>query len=1254
MHQAVRLTKKAFTWGVVATTLMWSLGVAALPLSAKAVTLSAGTLIKGSLPAVYYYASNGKRYVFPNEKTYKTWYADFSGVQVISDADLATVSIGGNVTYRSGTRLVKIQSDPKTYAVEPGGKLRWVTSESVVSALWGSTWNQRIDDVSDAFFTNYASGTDLSTNAYPKGSLVKTAASPDVWYIDGTSKRKVLAAGMTGNKFMDKFIVTVAASMETWLSGLTAGTDISAGEPTLTDVAQLASGTTPTGPAGSGLTMAAASDNPAGATIVTDTVDGAQALIGMLKLRFTASADGAVQVNTVKISRAGISADADIQNSYLYDGDGFGKQLAKSNSVATSKITFSSSGGLFTVPAGGSKDVFVRLDLGTNVTSGKTISFTAAAADVTPSSSATTVSGSASGATFTVASVTDLGQLEMANVNPTAAGTVDPQDNYELWRFKFDANDQTLLVKSVKVTNAGSIGASDVQNFKIMDGATQLGATVATLSSNTATFDLSSMTGGGLKMTAGQTKQLSLRGDIKSGTNRTYRFSIRDSTDVQAYDTNYNVYTIPVKDAQETFAVIEPNSSGTAVDTTISTGKLTIQKASDSPSTNVPDGATNVLLAKFNFTAAGEDVKVTSLTANCSMTTTTDDLVNTKMIFDGAQVGTTDATANCDGAEDIAFTFGNSFVVPAGSTKALEVRADLTNSTIDANDTILINLEAGSSNAEGRVSLTSISSSASSGNTVTVKGGALVTSEDGSFTDRTASNPTGVLGAQGTNIGQFVVTGGGEDSDITQVVLTDDVAGTAHMASTFQNLKLWQGTTQIGSTVGTLTSTDNTTYTFTPSSPVRVTAGGTVVFKITADIQTGGTILTADGVIYPSKVSASGVTTGTDTSDSNGTNAELQNVHIVSNGNLAVYPDSAKPIAQTFVLGDTGKELARFKLEADVNEDINVTRIAVSDIITGGGDITASGTLKNLKLVDAQSGTQYGGTVASLDTTAATGSTIAPVAIFDNISNLTVPRSGSRIIKVVSDFTSYVDGGLSSSTHQLALMPNIHGQIGTVGASDSSSTATADRSITATGKDSGFSISGTWLDYNASSVNNVADVFVKASTMDIFRTKLTIAKASDSPSGLTSGASAQTVAKFVVTNSANAGNYTATLRLLNLDIGSTISPSQANTRAIKVYKDSVNVGNQLVSSNANPTGGVFGDTEFEANGGTFTDTDISAGSSLPIIVTMDTTDAAAQKTLTVGVDLLDILWSDGVTGTSGTAAILIVDSLPLSGSALSY
>lgn len=121
--------------------------------------LAPGDLIRGqSLPAVYYYGEDGLRYVFPNEKTYSTWYDNFNDVRWLSDSDLATIQIGGNVTYKPGVKMLKIQSDPTVYAVGAGGTLRAIGSETVASALYGSSWNKKIDDMPDGYFSNYSIG----------------------------------------------------------------------------------------------------------------------------------------------------------------------------------------------------------------------------------------------------------------------------------------------------------------------------------------------------------------------------------------------------------------------------------------------------------------------------------------------------------------------------------------------------------------------------------------------------------------------------------------------------------------------------------------------------------------------------------------------------------------------------------------------------------------------------------------------------------------------------------------------------------------------------------------------------------------------------------------------------------------------------------------------------------------------------------------------------------------------------------------
>jgi hypothetical protein len=115
-------------------------------------------LIKASGPSVYYLGSDNRRYVFPTDRVYFSWYTDFSGVQTISDRQLSSYPIGGNVTYRPGTRLIKITTDPKVYAVSHNGILRWIKTEEVANVLFGEKWAQHVDDVADTFFINYQPG----------------------------------------------------------------------------------------------------------------------------------------------------------------------------------------------------------------------------------------------------------------------------------------------------------------------------------------------------------------------------------------------------------------------------------------------------------------------------------------------------------------------------------------------------------------------------------------------------------------------------------------------------------------------------------------------------------------------------------------------------------------------------------------------------------------------------------------------------------------------------------------------------------------------------------------------------------------------------------------------------------------------------------------------------------------------------------------------------------------------------------------
>lgn len=127
-------------------------------------TVTSGDLIRGTtFSAVYYMGADGFRYVFPNDKTYFTWYSNFDSVKFLSDSDLSKIQMGGNVTYKPGSKMIKINSDPKTYAISAGGVLRHVGSEALAISLYGSAWNTKIDDVPDGFFSNYSIGSAIAS-----------------------------------------------------------------------------------------------------------------------------------------------------------------------------------------------------------------------------------------------------------------------------------------------------------------------------------------------------------------------------------------------------------------------------------------------------------------------------------------------------------------------------------------------------------------------------------------------------------------------------------------------------------------------------------------------------------------------------------------------------------------------------------------------------------------------------------------------------------------------------------------------------------------------------------------------------------------------------------------------------------------------------------------------------------------------------------------------------------------------------------
>ena len=134
-----------------------------IPEATEAVNCVSDTLIRTpEVSTVYYCGRDGGRYVFLDEKTYFSWYTNFDDVEYVTTETMASIPLSGTVTYKPGSYLVKLMSDPKVYAISRNGTLRWIPSAILASELYGADWASQVRDIPDGFFPRYQIGPDIT------------------------------------------------------------------------------------------------------------------------------------------------------------------------------------------------------------------------------------------------------------------------------------------------------------------------------------------------------------------------------------------------------------------------------------------------------------------------------------------------------------------------------------------------------------------------------------------------------------------------------------------------------------------------------------------------------------------------------------------------------------------------------------------------------------------------------------------------------------------------------------------------------------------------------------------------------------------------------------------------------------------------------------------------------------------------------------------------------------------------------------
>ncbi|MFC1598562.1 hypothetical protein ACFL2U_00925 [Patescibacteria group bacterium] len=171
--------------------------------------IEVGDVLQGlNSPEIYLVSSVNQKRLFPTEVIYNSWFEDYANIKQVSEDTLSQIALGPNMILRPGTWLMKITTDPKVYAVEPNGVIRWIETEAVALSLYGVDWSKRVIDMPDVYFVDYVEGESINTSQYTTGSLLQYKGTSDIYYIENGSRRLVSPQAFTQNYFQQQFVIT--------------------------------------------------------------------------------------------------------------------------------------------------------------------------------------------------------------------------------------------------------------------------------------------------------------------------------------------------------------------------------------------------------------------------------------------------------------------------------------------------------------------------------------------------------------------------------------------------------------------------------------------------------------------------------------------------------------------------------------------------------------------------------------------------------------------------------------------------------------------------------------------------------------------------------------------------------------------------------------------------------------------------------------------------------------------------------------
>lgn len=910
-------------------------------------------------------------------------------------------------------------------------------------------------------------------------------------------------AGYFGTKTR-AYVASVAATGGTTTGGTTTG------------------GTTT--PVGAALSVALASDSPAAKTLGSGT-----AFNKGLKVAFTAGSSD-VSITGITLQKSGFVANTNLNGVDIIDSAGVRHGQVITSINADNTITINMTSDPIVVKAGKSETATVRFNLLAGAYSG-TLSFSIASASAITSNATFTGSFPLSGAIMSIVDgSSSLATVTMNILTSTGSSTlnVDAASLQEITKYRIaeTSSKEGVYLYSWALYNYGNAAAADYKDVTLE---AQDGTVVATAqpSGQYVTFTPASP----YFIDKGLTKDFTIKAKIAGGTTKTIKLVTYNDYDIDVRGATTGVSIIPTAVTNDvTFPLGNQWNQ-----TTIGSGGITLQRASDSPSSAVTPGATGVVLAKYIVRPTGENYELRQVKFYVASSTTAGSvwLSGTVYVKVNNAIVYSVAASSIDNDALTTVNLSSYPILTAGQDNTIVIEGSISSSAT-ANDTYKV-MGFDLTSAKRLVSNdllsdgdTGLALAGQDGLTIPVKAAKLVVT--------TLANPVAgsvVVGTSAFELAQIQLNAqsGGEDVKVTSIVVTNTKTANAAYADISNLLMYKDGETSALSTTAS-TATNAATVTFSFSSPIVVTKATPVTLhlkgNIVADAGASSTSTQKFNIVSStSAVAATGYGTGNSlTSGSDITYAgNGQAMTVVSKGNLIfslVSGSGASPSANQIVSAGTsnGVYLA-FKLTSQY-ETQKITSLKLTSVAAA----LATTTLVNIRLYEGSATTAFA-SAPQFDTCTGTQCSVTFTAS-DNLLSAPVPSTGVTIY-MKADAAAGGSGSILGDDFKFSIASS--GDIAIKGAVSALTTGT----ITGSASSSGVS-------------------YIVPQTVKIEA----VSPAAATQVGTSAG---QTLAVFKVTNTG-----TAAISLSSSSLSFTNGGSATTSTSFKIYSSAMGGGQSDTSS----------------------------------------------------------------------------------------